>query len=145
MAVVVAEDVAAGVLTKWTADTGASGCATLVTGGLHYQTVRDEATDTPYAVMMVEDGEQEDFSGTAFIKTFVVRIDCYSSQPTSNLAIRRALATLFDRASALTITNATMLTVKPVGGKLEITTERRNASDVVLATGAWEILVQGSR
>lgn len=144
MAIVTAEDVAAGVKTKWDADTGVSGLATLVTGGLHYQRVK-EGVAPPYAALAVEEDEQEDFSGTDYIKKFTFRIDCYGEQPVSSLAIRRALAALFDRTTGLTITNATTLHVKPMGGKLEITTARRNASDVVLASGVWEVLVQGSR
>lgn len=144
MAIVTAEDVAAGVLTKWEADV--SGIVALVPGGLHFQRVKaTPAVSMPYALLAVEEGEQEDFSGTDFIKRFTFRIDCYGEQPSSTLAMRRALHSLFDRAAALTITNGTMLSVRPVGGKLEITTERSNASDVVLSSGVWEVLLQGSR
>ena len=146
MAIVTAEDVAAGVLTKWEADV--SGVVALVSGGLHFQRVKATPTvSMPYAVLAVEEGEQEDFSGANYVKDFTVKVAVFTESDgvQDGAAIRRLLAESFDRAS-LTIPNASaLLHVRPLVGEWNLDPGKRNANDVIVGVGAWEIKIQGSR
>lgn len=141
MAIVIADDVMTGV--KATFD--ASLLGVMVPGGIHRRP--PGGTDMPYAVASIEEGEQEDFSGSNYVKDFTVKLAVFTESDgvQDGAAIRRLLAESFDRAS-LTIPNASaLLHVRPLAGEWNLDPGKRNANDVVVGVGAWEIKVQGSR
>lgn len=139
--IVVPDDVIQGVGSAWDGST----MPTLVTGGLHQRP--PSGTVPPYGVIACEDGDQEDFSGKAYLKTFRVRVSVYAeSVPSNSGTIRRTLENLLDRSATLTVPNADLLiAVKPAAGGLTLAEQKRNANDVVIAQATWDVIVQGSR
>lgn len=148
MPVVTPDDVAAGFLELWNALPHE-----LVTGGLHHQRAPN-AAQPPYAVMTIEDGDTEEFSGGTYLQKFIVRVAAYTNTPTPNSGpIRREAETAFRHAERregpgpkFRVPNADqVLHVRPVPGGLEYAPQTKDAQNVVVPTGAWEVLIQADR
>lgn len=138
---VVPDDVLAGLRSVWSA----SDLAELVPGELWHGRAETSAT-LPYGVAKITEGDREEFSGETYLQSFEVEIGVWTNDVTPITAeIRRSMATLFDRQT-LTIPNADYVThVKPLAGKLELDKMQRESTDVLVASGRWQILIQATR
>lgn len=143
MPVVTPDDVLAGVKALWNDDLD---LAAAVPGKLWHQRPEQGAV-MPYARAEIQEGETEEFSGLDYLQRFTVRIGVFSnSAPSDTGAIRGLMEARFRRTDGLAVPNATRVThVRPVPGGLTIDDKTREAGNVLVATGAWEILVQGTR
>jgi hypothetical protein len=147
MPVVTPDDVAAGFKARW--DGSHVPDSTLVPNGLHYGRA-PQGTNPVYGVFTVEEGETEEFSGETYIQTFTVKAAVYAqagSEGPKTDDKRRELEKAFRRTAEMTVPNADqVLHVRPAaGGGLEYAKEMREAQNVVIASGAWEVLVQATR
>lgn len=135
------DDVKAGISDAW----NTSDLPNLVTGGIYHGRAQTDAT-MPYAVLTIEEGDREEFSGTTYLQKFKAVLSIWSNAAPANAGeFRRQLAMMMDRRT-LTVPNADNVThVKPLAGKLDLDKQQRDANDVLVAGGAWEILIEATR
>ena len=97
----------------------------------------------------VEDGETEDFSSLTYVQKFTIKLAIYAVSGSSGPEMdekKRAAENALRRTTKLTVPNAdAVLHVRATGGGTEYASQMREAQNVVLASGAWEVLVQATR
>lgn len=146
MAVVTPDDVAAGFKALW--DASHVPDASVIPNGLHYGRPPG-TTQPPYGVFTVEEGDAEEFSGRTYIQPFTVKVAIYAQSGASGPDTdtkRRECEAAFRRTSAMVVPNADqVLHVKPAGGGVEYAAQMREGQNVVVASGAWEVLIQATR
>lgn len=108
-----------------------------------------EGATSPYADLLAEEQERIESSGP-LIQPIAVTIRVWT-QPGAGAVdagkLRDALAATFDwKQSRLHVAGATVLGVRNVtGGGIKTDAARKNASDVMIATGRWEVMIQIDR
>ena len=118
--------------------------ATLLTGG--YWTTRPPgATEPPYLVLSISEGEHQPYSGfpPGEIIPFTVQATAYSVEGSQDRgAIAQALAAL-DWYPGLTLPDTTsrVVHVRPVPGKADPDPQQYRGRDVMQTVDAWEVLV----
>lgn len=111
-----------------------------------------ERTAIPYARLRIREASRELTSGTVYIATMTVEIDCYiKTEAGTTGPLRAALDTAFNGtdsapAAGITVSNGTLLHIMADGGSTsEPTRERFDGLDVVRVSAAFRALVQGAR
>lgn len=146
MPCVTPDDVAAGFKTLW--DGSHVVDSAVIANGLHHGRVPN-ATQPPYGVLAIEEGDVEEFSGATYLQTFKVKVAIYAQSGASGPDTdtkRRACEAAFRRTTAMVVPNADQVVhVKPAGGGVEYAQQMREGMNVVVASGAWEVLIQATR
>lgn len=141
---VVEEDILAAAKTCW----DGSPLTSIVTGGLHHGRPPSD-TVMPYASMAAETGDREEFSGATYLAKFFLQISVWKANSETAVPageIRRQMNQLFDRAEGFVVEHADkVIWVRPVNGRLSPDPKPRDAADVLVLSGGWEILVQATR
>lgn len=114
---------------------------TLVPGGLHHGRVPEDEDQRPYASFDVKLKERIETSGDA-IEVYDVVAQVWASEGIDDAEdIEDALTTL-NWASGLAVAGATVMGVKPGLGSLDEDPDMREARDVEVCRGAWEVWLQ---
>lgn len=145
MPIVTPDDVAAGCKARWDASHVAD--STLVPNGIHHG--RPPAgTALPYGVLSIEEGESEEFSGSTYIQKFIAKVAIYAQSGSSGPETdekRRECESAFRRTTEMTVPNADqVMHVRPIPGGLEYAQQMKEGQNVVIASGAWEVLIQAT-
>lgn len=139
---VVPEDVLQGFRSLWEG----SSAAGIISGGLHHARA-DNNAELPYAVIVVTEGEREEWSGLTYLAKFIVTIrvwDMAKAGATGQYSSQ--LATIFDRTTRLVVPNAaSVIHCRHMPGTLDVTPEPRNAEDVLKVERRWEVMVAAER
>jgi len=137
-----AHDVMTGVVGAWNTST----LLDLVPGGLWFTRPPTE-TVMPYTVGRIVPGEIERWSGLNYLQKFNVQLSAFSnSVPTETGLIDGQMRTLLDDTPTFFVPNAVaVVRVVPRQGRYEMDELQKDSADVLIATGAWEILIQATR
>lgn len=139
---VVPEDILDGVSATWQT----SDMPNLVPGSLTYGRA-PTGTNMPYGVVKLTEGAREEFSGGHYLQHFEVEIAIYSNLVPSNTdVIRRQLAQTFDFTPNMAVPNSdSLIHCKPLPGGLKLHEQQKDANDVLVASGKWDVLIQATR
>jgi hypothetical protein len=137
-------DVLAGVQKRW----NDAALPKLIPGGLHaLGRVPAVKPAGPYAVVNIRAQAKEETSGN-YIQPFVVTIRVWNFQETDDTKkIGGTLAAAFDWKQALfSVTGADkVIGIKPMTEALEQDQATKQAQDVLITTGSWEVWLQVTR
>jgi hypothetical protein len=140
MADVGPENVATGVMNAWSV----KGLARLwCPGGLWYGSVPQSVTATPYARLLVRQGDTKRYSGGRYTRTFTVAISAWADNgPAGDISdLRTSVASLM---KLIAVPGAVkVLDVKPGGNELALGDSPRNANDVSVMNLEFTVTIEG--
>lgn len=147
-------DVQEGILSLWNADSGSGGLVSKVPGGLWFGHIPEKDSTGNYlaypnASLKVIDRGPLRTALPGYVQPFLAEIRVYSNQPgESSGEITRRLDLNFDFAKrTITLHNSQLLQwlhSNRKEGELSPDPARRQATDVLLAAGRYEMLFQSS-
>jgi hypothetical protein len=110
--------------------------------GKAYSSRPPAATEMPYTVLSVSEGDDIDYTGGG-MTPYRVTATVYSREGQHDRgAIEQELKALdWFRGLTLPGTDAAVVHVRPIPGKVETAKEQLRAADVMVTTDAWEVMV----